>query len=98
MACDWLLIDGSSLLFRAYYGAVARMRGSGTQPDPIGGFLDRLARLVSDRRARRLIIAEDSAWRPQWRVELIEGYKAHRVAEPVPPGLAAALPVITRAT
>jgi hypothetical protein len=26
MACEWLLIDGSSLIFRAYYGALARAR------------------------------------------------------------------------
>ena len=86
MACEWLLIDGSSLIFRAYYGALARARASGTQGNVIGGFLDRLARLVADRRPRRLAIAEDWAWRPQWRVDLIADYKGHRVSEPVPPG------------
>jgi 5'-3' exonuclease len=94
MACEWLLIDGSSLIFRAYYGALASARASGTGGNPVGGFLDRLARLVADRRPSRLVIAEDWAWRPQWRVDLIAGYKAHRVAEPVPPGLEAQLPVI----
>jgi 5'-3' exonuclease len=58
--------------------------------------LDRLGRLVSDRRPRRLVIAEDWAWRPQWRVDLIADYKAHRVSEPVPPGLVADLPVISQ--
>jgi 5'-3' exonuclease len=96
MACEWLLIDGSSLIFRAYYGALARARVSGTDGNAIGGFLDRLARLVTDRRPRRLVIAEDWAWRPQWRVDLIAGYKAHRVAEPVPPGLVADLPAINQ--
>jgi 5'-3' exonuclease len=96
MACEWLLIDGSSLIFRAYYGALARARAGGTDGNAIGGFFDRLARLVADRRPRRLVIAEDWAWRPQWRVELIADYKAHRVAEPVPPGLMAHLPVITQ--
>src|SRR6202012_886745 len=33
---------------------------------------------------------------PQWRVDLIEDYKAHRVAEPVPPGLVPNLPVIAQ--
>ena len=47
MACEWLLIDGSSLIFRAYYGALARARVSGTEGNVIGGFLDRLARLVA---------------------------------------------------
>jgi 5'-3' exonuclease len=96
MGCDWLLIDGSSMIFRAYYGALASARVSGNKGNAVGGFLDRLARLVADRRPRRLVIAEDWAWRPQWRVDLIAGYKAHRVAEPVPPGLVADLPVITQ--
>jgi 5'-3' exonuclease len=58
--------------------------------------LDRLARLVADRRPRRLVIAEDWAWRPQWRVDLIPDYKAHRASEPVPPGLEPHLPVINQ--
>ena len=90
-----MLIDGSSLVFRAYYGALARARVSGTDGNAVGGFLDRLARLVTDRRPGRLVVAEDWAWRPQWRVDLIADYKAHRVSEPVPPGLVAHLPVIT---
>ena len=97
MPCEWLLIDGSSLIFRAYYGALASARAShGPHGNVIGGFLDRLARLVADRRPRRLVIADDWAWRPQWRVELIADYKAHRVSEPVPLGLVADLPVITQ--
>jgi 5'-3' exonuclease len=97
MPCEWLLIDGSSLIFRAYYGALASARTSrGADGNAIGGFLDRLARLVGDRQPRRLVIADDWAWRPQWRVDLIAAYKAHRVAEPVPAGLAPCLPVITQ--
>jgi 5'-3' exonuclease len=94
MGCEWLLIDGSSLIFRAYYGALASARASGAGGNAVGGFLDRLARLVTDRRPRRLVIAEDQAWRPQWRVELVADYKAHRVSEPIPPGLVPHLPVI----
>jgi 5'-3' exonuclease len=97
MACDWLLIDGSSLIFRAYYGTLARARVSGRGEDAgsaISSFFDRLARLVIDRRPSRLVIAEDWDWRPQWRVDLIASYKAQRVAEPVPPGLVPDLPVI----
>jgi 5'-3' exonuclease len=96
MACEWLLIDGSSLIFRAYYGALASARASRGDGNAISGFLDRLARLVADRRPRRLVIAEDWAWRPQWRVDLIAGYKGHRVAEPVPAGLVDHLPVISQ--
>jgi 5'-3' exonuclease len=96
MACEWLLVDGSSLIFRAYYGALAGARKTGTRGNAIAGFVGRLAGLLADRRPRRLVIAEDHAWRPQWRVALIAGYKSHRVAEPVPPGLIDDLPVIRR--
>ena len=97
MSCDWLLIDGSSLIFRAYFGALASARTSrGADANAIEGFLDRLARLVGDRQPRQLVIADDWAWRPQWRVDLIAAYKAHRVPEPVPAGLAPCLPVITQ--
>ena len=91
MACDWLLVDGSSLIFRAYYGS----RGSDESPwNAVPAFLERLARLVVQRRPGRLVVADDLAWRPDWRVELIPTYKAHRVQEPVPPGLEPQIPVI----
>ena len=48
MSCEWLLIDGSSLIFRAYYGALASARVSRTDANAVDGFLDRLARLVAD--------------------------------------------------
>ena len=95
MPCDWLLIDGSSLIFRAYYGVPATVRApDGRQVNAVRGFMERLARLVVQRRPRRLAVADDSAWRPDWRVDLIPTYKSHRVAEPVPDGLAPQLPVI----
>ncbi|HWK17180.1 MAG TPA: hypothetical protein VNR66_06975 [Solirubrobacteraceae bacterium] len=95
MACDWLFIDGSSLIFRAYYGVPAGDRAGGAvQVNAIRGFLERLGRLVVQRRPRRLVVADDWAWRPDWRVDLIPTYKSHRVAEPVPAGLAPQVPVI----
>ena len=95
MACDWLLVDGSSLIFRAYYGVKPTVDGpGGMQVNAIGGFLDRLGRLIRQRRPAHLAIADDFAWRPAWRVELIETYKSHRVAEPVPAGLEPQIPVI----
>ena len=95
MACDWLLVDGSSLIFRAYYGMPASIRApDGRQVNAVHGFLERLARLIVQRRPRRLAVADDWAWRPDWRVELIPTYKSHRVAEPVPRGLEPQIPVI----
>jgi 5'-3' exonuclease len=95
VACDWLLVDGSSMIFRAYYGVRPAVDGpGGMQVNAIQGFLERLARLIRQRKPRRLAIADDFAWRPAWRVELIETYKSHRVAEPVPAGLEPQIPVI----
>ncbi|HUA70707.1 MAG TPA: 5'-3' exonuclease [Solirubrobacteraceae bacterium] len=95
MACDWLLVDGSSLIFRAFYGTRDAKPGpNGRQANAIQGFLERLARLISQRRPERLAVADDEAWRPGWRVQLIPTYKSHRVAEPVPPGLEPQIPVI----
>ena len=95
VSCDWLFIDGSSLIFRAYYG----VRGTastadGLQVNAIRGFLERLGRLIDDRRPRQVVVADDWAWRPDWRVDLIAGYESHRVAEPVQAGLAPQIPVI----
>jgi 5'-3' exonuclease len=95
MACDWLMVDGSSMIFRAYYGVRPTVDGpGGMQVNAIGGFLERLGRLIRQRRPRRVAIADDFAWRPAWRVEMIATYKSHRVAEPVPAGLEPQIPVI----
>jgi 5'-3' exonuclease len=86
---DWLLIDGPSWIFRAYYGVRSNERaGDGQRVGAVQGFLNRLARLIDERRPRQLVVADDWAWRPKWRVQLIETYKAHRVADPMPAPLA----------
>src|SRR5439155_1600703 len=45
------------------------------------GFLNMLARLITDRRPDRLGIAVDEDWRPAFRVEALPAYKAHRVSD-----------------
>lgn len=95
MACDWLLVDGSSLIFRAYYGVPAgEPAPDGLHVNAIRGFLERLGRLIVQRQPRHLAVADDWAWRPDWRVDLIPTYKSHRVAEPVPAGLEPQIPII----
>lgn len=95
---EWLLVDGSSLIFRAYYGVPDSVRSADGKPiNAVRGFMDRLSRLLTDLRPGRLAIASDEDWRPRWRVELIPSYKAHRVAEPVPPGLVPQMPIIQAA-
>jgi 5'-3' exonuclease len=88
------LIDGSSVIFRSFYGVPKTMRTpDGGLNNAIRGFCDVLARLLVERRPKRVVVATDEDWRPAWRVELIPEYKAHRTAEPVPPELDPQIPV-----
>ncbi|PRY54842.1 5'-3' exonuclease [Knoellia remsis] len=76
-----LLLDSASLYFRAFYGVPDR-RSSPDEPptNAVRGFLDMIATLVSAQHATHLVACWDNDWRPQWRVDLIPSYKAHRVA------------------
>jgi len=92
---DWLLIDASSLFFRAFYGIPVTVRAPGGEPvNAVRGFLDMLGRLLVDRNPRSLVVATDEDWRPAFRVEVLPSYKAHRVAEPIPPQLEPQVPII----
>src|SRR5204862_1980576 len=92
---DWLFVDGSSFIFRAFHGVPRSVRApDGHLVNAVRGFMETLVRLIGDRRPRRLAVADDADWRPAWRVELIPGYKAHRTAEPVPPELEPQMPVV----
>ncbi|MGA8415204.1 MAG: flap endonuclease [Candidatus Dormiibacterota bacterium] len=95
MSRDWLFVDGSSLIFRAFYGVPKTVRSpDGRLINAARGFLETLTRLIGTRHPRRLAVASDADWRPDWRVALIPGYKAQRVAEPIPPALIPQMPVI----
>ncbi len=92
---EWLLVDGSSLIFRAFYGVPQSNKSpDGKLINAVRGSLDALARYVNDRRPRRVALTTDEDWRPDWRVEILPGYKQHRTAEPVPPALIPQMPVI----
>src|SRR2546430_11943366 len=81
MAADWLLLDGSSLMFRAFCGMpVAAFKAPDGQPvNAVRGFLDMLARLVTDRKPKALVVATDEDWRPAFRVKVIASYKTSRL-------------------
>ena len=64
MATEWLLVDGSSVMFRAFFGVPATMKAPNGMPvNAVRGMLDMLARLVSDRRPSKLVVATDEDWR-----------------------------------
>ena len=95
MSSEWLLVDGSSMFFRAFYAIPQTMRGpDGSLVNAVRGTLDTLARYVSDRKPRHIAFTTDEDWRPDWRVEIIPGYKEQRVAEPIPPALIPQVPII----
>ncbi|TMG31211.1 MAG: flap endonuclease [Chloroflexi bacterium] len=95
---EWLLVDGSSMFFRAFYAIPQTMRGpGGTLVNAVRGTLDTLARYVTDRRPRHIAFTTDEDWRPDWRVELIPAYKQQRTAEPIPPALIPQVPIILAA-
>ncbi|MGH8999363.1 MAG: 5'-3' exonuclease [Acidimicrobiia bacterium] len=76
-----LLVDASSLLYRAYYSTPDSVRAPDGSPiNAAHGFTNMLARLVSDHDPSRLACATDEDWRPAWRVGLLPEYKAARVA------------------
>ena len=77
-----LLVDASSLLYRAYFSTPSSVRApDGTPINAAHGFLGMLARLVGDHDPIRLACCVDQDWRPAWRVDLVPEYKAARVAE-----------------
>jgi 5'-3' exonuclease len=92
---DWLLVDGSSLIFRAFFGVPQTVVAPDGHPvNAVRGFLDYLARFITERRPVHLAVATDEDWRPAFRVEAIPSYKSHRTAEPVPPLLEPQMPII----
>ena len=94
-----LLLDTPSLYFRAFYGIPDSITADdGTPVNAVRGLLDFIARLVRDRAPTRLVAAMDEDWRPQWRVDALPSYKAHRVGpgggDQTPDGLALQVPII----
>ncbi|MDQ1071994.1 5'-3' exonuclease [Streptomyces canus] len=99
-----MLLDTASLYFRAYFGVPESVKApDGTPVNAVRGLLEFIDRLVKDHRPDLLVACMDADWRPQWRVDLIPSYKAHRVAqeheggpdeEEVPDTLSPQVPII----
>ncbi len=79
-----MLLDTASMYFRAFYGVPEISAPDGTPVNAVRGLLDFISRLVADYRPTHLVCCWDNDWRPQWRVDLLPSYKAHRVETEVP--------------
>jgi 5'-3' exonuclease len=76
-----MLLDSAGLYYRAFHGVPESMTApDGTPVNAVRGFLDMCTALVASRGPSGLVACWDDDWRPQWRVDLLESYKAHRVA------------------
>ncbi|MDN4175118.1 5'-3' exonuclease [Nocardioides sp. SOB77] len=78
-----MLLDTASMYFRAFFGVPEIKAPDGTPVNAVRGLLDFIARLVDEYRPTDLVCCWDNDWRPQWRVDLLPSYKAHRVVEVV---------------
>ena len=77
-----LLLDGASMWFRSYFGVPSSITSPDGRPvNALRGFLDAVATVITRERPDRLVVCLDLDWRPQWRVNRVPSYKAHRLAE-----------------
>ncbi|MGA9493569.1 MAG: 5'-3' exonuclease [Mycobacterium sp.] len=89
MSAPLLLLDGASMWFRSYFGVPSSITAPDGRPvNAVRGFLDSVATLITKHRPSRLVVCLDLDWRPQFRVDRIPSYKAHRVEEENPAGQA----------
>ena len=79
-----MVLDTASMYFRAFFGVPEIKAADGTNVNAVRGLLEFIARLVTDYSPSHLVCAWDNDWRPQWRVDLLPSYKAHRVEYVVP--------------
>lgn len=96
-----MLLDSASMYYRAFYGVPDRFRNAeGTPVNAVRGFTDVIARLVTRFDPDWMVACWDDDWRPQFRVDLVPAYKAHRVTgevgedEDVPDDLEIQVPII----
>lgn len=73
--------------FRSFFGVPSSITAPDGRPvNALRGFLDAVATIITREQPTRLVVCRDDDWRPQWRVDLMPSYKAHRVEEVQPEG------------
>ncbi len=77
-----MLLDSASLYFRAFFGVPDSMKApDGTVVNALRGMLDFVATLKTEYQPTAIVACWDDDWRPQWRVDLMDTYKTHRLGE-----------------
>jgi 5'-3' exonuclease len=87
-----MLIDAASLWYRAYYGLPSSIKApDGQRSGAVRGFFDGLAVLARKYSPTGMVCCLEGNWRPEWRIDLMPGYKAARAlpdgSEDTPEGL-----------
>src|SRR5579875_1378694 len=76
-----LLVDGHSLLFRAYHALPALNRADGTPTGAVFGFAQMLLKALEDTRPNAVAVAFDAS-APTFRHDSYQQYKANRLEAP----------------
>jgi 5'-3' exonuclease len=87
-----MLIDAASLWYRAYYGLPSSIKApDGRRSGAVRGFFDGLAVLARRYEPTGMVCCLEGNWRPDWRIDLMPGYKEARAlpdgSEDTPEGL-----------
>ena len=78
-----LLLDVSSLMYRAFFAWGQELRSPGGRPvGAVHGYLDMVTRLLVTRRPEEIVHVYDHEWRPVARTDMYAGYKANRPEDP----------------
>ena len=86
-----ILIDGNSLLNRAYYAMTVFSTKDGLPTNGIFGFIKLLFKILDDEKPRYLVVTFD-VHAPTFRHKMYDGYKATR--KPMPESLVVQVPVL----
>ncbi|MBR3863649.1 MAG: DNA polymerase I [Clostridia bacterium] len=86
-----VLIDGNSILYRAYYATPYFSTSKGVATNAVYGFVNMLLKIITDIKPDHMLVAFDRK-EPTYRHKLFEGYKGTR--KPMPEDLVPQLPLI----
>lgn len=86
-----LLIDGHSILNRAYYGVPLFANAEGVHTNAVFGFLNMMFKMIDDEQPTHMAVAFD-VHQPTFRHEMFEAYKGTR--KPMQPELREQVPLI----